>query len=214
VTDTRPRYEPDETFVPADRRWLGLDRRTIAPTLVVFALAFVMTVVLPIIDVAVSYDDKVVPGDVLALDGDVTFVPEPGWGITSGVRIGAALAGGQYPPKATVVDGGVTFTVRSAEFHGDANALLDQIKTTTDALSGERGVRITGERSTVSTESGESGVLTQVAGPRSRGVLAAFVFGDYGVQAVATGPTDDAGSQDEAVRRMIGSIRRDEKSAK
>ena len=136
MTDTRPRYEPDETFVPADRRWLGLDRRTLAPTLVVFALAFVMTVVLPIIDVAISYDDKVIPGDVLAVDGDVTFVPEPGWGITAGVRQGAAPAGGQYPPKATVVDGGVTFTVRSATFHGDANALLDQIKTTTDALSG------------------------------------------------------------------------------
>ncbi len=202
-------FEPDETFVPADRRWLGLDRRTVAPTVLVFALAFVMTVVLPIVDVAVSYDDKVVAGDVLAVDGGVTFVPEPGWGVTSGVRLGSAPAGGNYPPKATVVDGATTFTVRSAPFRGDANALLDQIASTTNALSGDRGIRVSGDRSTVTTAAGQSGVVTEIAGPRSRGVLVAFVFEDYGVQAVAVEPTDSADSPGEAVRRMITSIRRD-----
>lgn len=56
--------------------------------------------------------------------------------------------------------------------------------------------------------------MTQVAGPRSRGVLAAFVFDDYGVQAVATEPADNGGSQDAAVSRMIASIRRDVESDK
>ena len=209
----RPNFEPDETFVPADRRWLGLDRRTIAPAVVVLALAFVMALVLPVIDAAVSYDDKVVAGDVLAVDGDITFVPEPGWGVTAGVRRGAGPVGG-YPPKATVVDGGVTFTVRSALFDGDANALLDQIKTTTDALQGDGGIRITDARSTVTTDSGQSGVLTQLAGPRSRGVLAAFVFDGYGVQAIAVEPADGTGSRDDAVTRMIASIRRDAESPK
>lgn len=209
----RPDYEPDETFVPADLRWLGLDRRTIAPAVLVLALAFVMAVILPVIDEAVSYDDKVVAGDVLAVDGDVTFVPEPGWGITSGVRLGAGPAGG-YPPKATVVDGGVTFTVRSALFDGDANALLDRIKTTTDALQGDDGIRITGDRSTVSTDSGHSGVITHLTGPLSRGVLAAFVFDDYGVQAIAIEPADSTGAPDEAVTRMITSIRRDEEPSR
>ncbi|WFR73059.1 hypothetical protein P9209_04365 [Prescottella defluvii] len=33
--------------MPVDRRWLGLDRRTIAPALVVLALALLMGTVLP-----------------------------------------------------------------------------------------------------------------------------------------------------------------------
>jgi len=209
MTERHLRYEPDETFVPADRRWLGLDRRTVAPTLLVFTLAFVMAVVLPAIDNAVSYDDKVLPGDVLAIAGDVTFVPEPGWGITSGVRLGDPPAGGQYPPKATVVDSGVVFTVRSAPFRGDAAALLHQIKTTTDALNSDHGVHITGAPGTMTTADGHSGVITAVTGPRSRGVLAAFVFDDYGVQAVAVGPAAESGIPDDAVNRMITSIRRE-----
>src|ERR1700761_4148215 len=99
-TAMAPRFEPDERWVPADQRWLGLDRRTIGPTLVVFALVFVMSVVLPVINAEVPYDDIVKAGDVLELQGDVTFVPEAGWGITSGVRAGH-LPAGDYPSTAT-----------------------------------------------------------------------------------------------------------------
>ena len=52
-----PRFEPDERWVPADTRFLGVDRRTIAPTLAVFALAVVMSVVLPVINATVPYDE-------------------------------------------------------------------------------------------------------------------------------------------------------------
>ena len=45
-----PSFEPDEGWVPADERLFGLDRRTIGPTLTVFALAIVMSVVLPVIN--------------------------------------------------------------------------------------------------------------------------------------------------------------------
>ncbi|HKI41092.1 MAG TPA: hypothetical protein VKA66_12040, partial [Mycobacterium sp.] len=74
--------------MPADQRWFGLDRRTIAPTLTVFALAFVMSVVLPLVNAAIPYRDLIRAGDVMELQGDVTFVPDAGWGITSGVRAG------------------------------------------------------------------------------------------------------------------------------
>ena len=46
-----PRFEPDECWVPADARFFGVDRRTIAPTLAVFALAVVMSVVLPVVNI-------------------------------------------------------------------------------------------------------------------------------------------------------------------
>src|ERR1700730_8127416 len=92
-----PRFEPDERWVPADERWFGLDRRRVRPTLAVFALAFVMWVVLPVIDATVPYHDIVKAGDVLELEGDVTFVPEAGWGHTSRLCAGQAPLSGEYP---------------------------------------------------------------------------------------------------------------------
>ena len=202
----QPRFEPDERFVPADERWFGLDRRTIRPTLAVFALAILMSVVLPVIDATVPYHDIVTAGDVLQLEGNVTFVPEAGWGITSGLRAGHAPLSGEYPATATVEDGAMKFTVRTGQFHGDARQLLDQIETTSEALNRGRGVRVTGAPTTVVTEQGKLGASARVTGPHTAGVIAAFVFGTRGVEAVATGPSD-AGSQSAAtVLRMIDSI--------
>jgi len=187
-----PRFEPDEGWVPADERRFGLDRRTLRPTLAVFALVFVMAVVLPIIDATVPYHDIVRAGDVMELEGDVTFVPEAGWGITSGVRAGHPPLSGGYPA--------------SGSFHGDADQLLDQIKQTSEALNQGRGVRVTGAPRTIVTAEGRQGAAVQVAGPHTVGLIAAFVFGSRGVEAVATGPTDAGTEPSTTVLRMIGSI--------
>jgi hypothetical protein len=201
-----PLFEPDERWVPADERWLGLDRRTIGPTLAVFALAIVMSVVLPIIDATVPYHDVVKAGDAMELEGDVTFVPEAGWGITSGIRAGDAPLSGEYPATATVEDGAMKFKVHTGHFHGNATELLDQIETTSEALNRGRGVHVTGAPTTIVTEQGKQGATVRVTGPHTAGVVAAFVFGARGVEAVATGPSD-AGSQPTAtVLRMIRSI--------
>jgi len=198
-------FEP-ESWVPADERWFGLDRRTIRQTLAVFALAILMSVVLPVIDATVPYHDIVKAGDVLQLEGNVTFVPEAGWGITDGVRAGHAPLSGEYPASATVEDGAMKFTVRTGQFHGDARQLLDQIETTSEALNRGRGIRVTGAPTTVVTEQNRLGASVRVTGPHIAGVIAAFVFGTRGVEAVATGPSD-AGSESAAtVLRMIESI--------
>jgi hypothetical protein len=202
----QPRFEPDERWVPADERWFGLDRRTIRPTLAVFALAIVMSVVLPIIDAEVPYHDNVKPGDVLQVEGGVTFVPEAGWGITSGLRAGHAPLSGEYPSTATVEDGAVKFTVRSGQFHGDADQLLDQIETTSEALNRGRGVHVTGAPKTIVTDQGKQGATVRVTGPHTGGLIAAFVFGTRGVEAVATGPSDAGSEQTATVLGMIRSI--------
>jgi hypothetical protein len=201
-----PRFEPDERWVPADERWFGLDRRTIRPTLAVFTLAFVMSVVLPVVDATVPYHDIVKPGDVLELEGDVTFVPEAGWGITSGLRAGHAPLSGQYPATATVEDGAIKFTVRTGQFHGDANQLLDQIETTSEALNRGRGVHVTGAPTSIATDAGKQGARVRVTGPHTAGIIAAFVFGGRGVEAVATGPSDVGAEPTATVLRMISSI--------
>jgi hypothetical protein len=209
-TDTAPaaapRFEPDEGWVPADERWFGLDRRTIAPTLTVFALVIVMSVVLPVINAQVPYRDIVRAGDVMELAGDVTFVPQAGWGITAGVRAGDAPLSGDYPPTATVEDGPLKFTVHTGPFDGDADKLLDQIERTSDALNGGHGVHVTGPHTTIVTEQGKHGVTARITGPHIDGVIAAFVFGHRGVEAVATGPSDSNPEPTSTVVQMIRSI--------
>jgi hypothetical protein len=201
-----PRFEPDEGWVPADERRFGLDRRTLRPTLAVFALVFVMSVVLPVINATVPYRDIVRAGDVMQIEGDVTVVPEAGWGITSGVRAKHAPISGRYPASATVEDGALKFTVRTGAFHGDADQLLDQIQTTSDALNQGRGVHITGAPATIVTAQGRQGATVRVTGPHTGGLIAAFVFDNRGVEAIATGPTDAGTEQSAVVLRMISSI--------
>ena len=201
-----PRFEPDAGWVPADQRLLGLDRRTIVPTVTVFVLAMVMSVVLELIDANVAYNDVVGPGDVVELDGGVTFVPEAGWGFTSGVRAGNAPLSGSYPQSATVENGEATFTVQTAPFQGDAAKLLDQIEATSDALNRGRGARVTGQPSTITAEQGRQGTIARVAGPQTGGVIATFVFDGRGVEAEATGPSDIDPDTTAAILRMIRSI--------
>jgi hypothetical protein len=201
-----PRFEPDEGWVPADERRFGLDRRTLRPTLAVFGLVFVMSAVLPVINATVPYHDIVRPGDVMQIEGDVTFVPEAGWGVTSGVRAGHAPISGQYPASATVEDGALKFTLRTGAFNGDADQLVDQIEATSDALNQGRGVHITGAPATIVTAAGKQGATVRVTGPHTAGLIAAFVFDGRGVEAVATGPTDAGPEPSAAVLRMISSI--------
>ena len=201
-----PRFEPDAGWVPADERLFGVDRRTIAPTLAVFALAIIMSVVLPVINAKVPYDDIVKAGDALQLQGDVTFVPEAGWGITSGIRVGNAPLSGEYPATATVEHKAVKFTVHTAPFDGDANKLLEQIETTSEALNRGRGVHVAGAHTTIVTDQGRQGATARVTGPHTGGVIAAFVFDGRGVEAVATGPSDAGADPTAGVFRMIRSI--------
>lgn len=199
-------FDPGDRWVPVDRRWLGLDRRTIVPALVVLALALLMGSVLPAINESVAYDDKVVAGDVIEVDGGVTFVPTVGWGITDGVRAGQRPQSGSYPDTATVVDGDDSFSIRSAPFKGDANALLEQIRTTTTALDGSQGFHFTSDPTDIVTARGDRGVVARFQGARSDGLIAAFVFGDRGVQVTAYGAPDATAGTAADVAAMITSI--------
>jgi len=203
---TPDRYEPDDRWVPVDRRWFGLDRTTILPAAIVLAVAIVMSIVIPQINDAVSYDDPVVAGDVMELQYGITFVPAPGWGITDGVREADAPVTGSFPPRATLVNGGAMFTVYTAPFAGDANALLEQIKETSDALATEKSLRLSDDASAITTESGIRGVLTSYSNSTTDGVIAAFVVDGKGIEVVSTGPSDVAPTITDDIAHMIVSI--------
>lgn len=200
----REHYDPGDRFVPVDRRWLGLDRATLIPAAVVLVFAFVMAAVLPMVDESVDYDDPVAAGDVMELQGGVTFAPAVGWGVTSGVRRGSVPVSGMVPRSATVEDGDTSFTVTTGRFDGDARALLEQIRHTTAAL--DDSVHIDAAPSPITTDSGEQGVVARYAGPQFAGTLAAFVVDGRGIQVVAKGPPDMPHETAVEVARMIASI--------
>lgn len=195
-----------EGWVPVEQRWLGLDRRTIPPALVVIGLWLVMVIVPASLNQAVEYDDEVVAGDVMQLGARVTFVPTPGWGIEEGLRASDATNSGEYPPDAKVVDGDVSLRVITAPFDGDAEALLDQIKETTDALNDEAGFHVVGDPVPFQTAAGEVGVIARYEATGSKGLLAALVFDGLGVEMIATGPQDTPTETVEDIARMIASV--------
>ncbi|MCK0175403.1 MULTISPECIES: hypothetical protein [Mycobacteriaceae] len=201
-------YEPDERWIPVERRWLGVDRGTVAPALAVLGLAFVTSVALPVADELVQYEDEVAAGDMMELGDGVTFVPEPGWGIIAGVRAGRPAADGTYPPQATLVDGDVLFTVQADTFPGDANALLDQVATTPEVL-GAGDLQFIGDRTSVTTDAGEPGVVVPIATADAAGVLAAFVLDGQGVTALAIQPPTVTPAETDAISQMVASIRHD-----
>lgn len=206
--ETAEYYDPGERWVPVDRRWWGMDRRTIAPALVVLALAFAQAVLLPRIDAAIPVDDVTVAGDVIAVRDGITFPAAPGWSLVDGERAGDEPTGQGYPAAAVLERGGTRFAVQTGTFDGDAAALLDQIERTDAALSGGRGLTATGDPAPITTRTGESGLITGYAAAQLDGVLAAFVIDGTGVEVVAVGPAAAAPDIRTDIGEMIAGLGR------
>lgn len=186
ATSSAEVFDPGDRWVPVDRRWWGMDRRTLLPALIVLALAFLQGVVLPRIDDAIPVTNVTTAGDVIALKGGFTFTADAGWSLVQGELVGDEPSGQGYPDSAVLTRGGTQFTVRTGTFAGDSAALLDQIEQTQRQLGS--ALTATGDPVAVTTLSGESGVMTRYAAPQTDGVLAAFVVDGTGVEIIAVGP--------------------------
>jgi hypothetical protein len=197
--------EPDN-WVPVERRFLGLDKRTILPALGILALVVIFAGVLPAINEGVSYNREAKAGDVIDLGAGVTFVPADGWGITKGSLSTDKTRSGSKSAIALLVNGAVTFTVQQAPFEGTPNQLLTVINRTTASLRDNQGFHVSGNRRTITTNQGEQGVAEAYTGTDTGGILAAFVFGGTGVKVTAVGPPGAVENQVDDVAAMIGSI--------
>jgi len=192
-----------EDWVPVERRWLGFDRSTIPYAAVVAGLVVLMQFVLPAINRAMSYDDPVQAGDVLAVAGGVTFEPTAGWNIVSGVRQGGSETTGAVGPKAKVVSGDVSFEVTADAFDGDSSALLAQIRKTTDALNDDGDFHVVGNEASFTTSSGLKGTLSQYSSSSANGIIAAVVQDGLGIQVVATSGSN---LDDKTVKEIAGML--------
>src|SRR3974390_2187049 len=72
----------------AERRLAGIDHRTVKPSLLVLALALLMSVVLPWINDKAPYRHPVRKGDIAEVAGGITLVPTAGWDLGTGALAG------------------------------------------------------------------------------------------------------------------------------
>jgi hypothetical protein len=199
-----PPRSSHERRVPAEHRLLGLDKRSFPYALFVVGVFVLLTVVVPRVNTAIAWDDPVHAGDRLALTGDIVFTPAVGWEVESGYRIGDGGSVDQSG-EAKVVSDGVTFSIEPAPFDGTPSELLDQVEKVTSATD-DPSFMVAGDPATVTTPSGEVGVIQSYSSVNGDGLVAAFVIGGTGLAVLAYGPPAQLSASQDEVRDMIASI--------
>jgi hypothetical protein len=166
-----------DTWVPVERRWLGLDRRSIRPGLTVLLIALVLSTLIPMIARAVPSDDVTRPGDRLNLTGGITVTPPVGWELTDGILVGAdTVQPGEGNPSATVTANGIGAQLTVGSFTGNADALLNQVNETRSELRPD--FTVDGGRSAVTATGGVTGVAEHYGGTSGAGLIVAYTFDD------------------------------------
>jgi hypothetical protein len=199
--------------VPVEHRFLGLDRRSLLPGLVVIGLLVLWTVVIPAVDDALSYDQQTRAGDVFLLGPGLTMNAQPGWGVESGVLTSDDRLTRQGAPVA-LTNGGVSLVVVPGPFSGSASALLSSIERVDRALRGDEAFHVSSDVATFHTNQGTRGVAQGYTTISGTGVVTALVYGDTGLKITFTGSSAAMAAQGEAVGAMIDSIRFDTEAAR
>jgi hypothetical protein len=172
------RHAARASWVPAEQRRLGLDRRSLLPALVVFVIAIVLRAIIPLIDSAVPGHEVVRAGDRLNLDQGLTVTPPVGWQVVDGLLVGAGtVQPGAGSSSATLTQDGVGARFQVAPFAGDANALLDQIDRNA-SKSGDRPAYTDGSRGAVNAAGGIVGVVENYTDTSGEGITAAYALPD------------------------------------
>ncbi|MFD4327252.1 hypothetical protein ACFWQC_21605 [Nocardioides sp. NPDC058538] len=203
-----PTVEAPPDWVPVERRWLGMDRRTLLPAGVVALLVAITFWVLPGVDSLVAVDDPIKAGDVIQVGRSVGFDPAVGWNLESGLRSGSATSG-TYPDSATLTKDGVTFTVTTGEFDGSATALLAQLRKNNGKLGPNALDLQSGTAATFRTASEITGVIARFSTTTVEGLLGALVSDGQGIEVTVYGPADMAGDRhlENQIVAMLESVR-------
>lgn len=191
--------------VPAEHRVLGLDRRSLPPPLFVIVVFVILTILVPRINSALEWDDPTQAGERLALTATIEFTPMAGWNVESGFRVDPTDSV-QKSGDVSLVGDGVTFEISPDSFGGTPAELLDQSAKVTSRTS-DPSFRAEGERTTITTASGETGVVQPYSSVEGDGLAAAFVIDGTGLKITAYGPPTQMTAAAANIRDMITSIR-------
>lgn len=192
-----------DTWVPVERRWWGLDRRTLPAAVVVGALILLWAVVMPAVNRITPADyPRIRAGDRLDLGGGVTVTPPVGWRLVDGFVVGSTRT--PASGDAEVAQSGVVASVHAAAFTGDADTLLGQAeRIDSSALP---GFTLTGGRTPVTAQDGITGVVEDYSSGPGEGLVAAYAFDGVGVTVVvdaASGQLAVHGSEIDAMLRSV-----------
>ncbi|MEV6971714.1 hypothetical protein AB0M47_42110 [Hamadaea sp. NPDC051192] len=206
VDEAGPSWRAD--WVPVDRRWLGLDRRTLLPAALVVLLVVVAGWIMPAVSKSVQVDDPIQAGDVVQVGDGVQFTPAVGANLVAGLRQSPATPAESYPATAAVTYGGVVFEVVADTYHGTPIQLLEQIKKNAEGMRGAAGdFRVTSDPVTITNATGQHGIAAHYDGLGQVGLVAAFVFGDTGVEIQIYGPQTAPEGLSQPVAAMLRSVR-------
>lgn len=199
-------------------RSTGIDRRTIAPALLVLALAVLMSVILPSIDSETPYRNALHRGDTAKLADGITLVPTAGWDLGTGALVGHTRSDVGSTARTELIDGSVKFDVQTAPFSGTPAALLDRVNKISAELDHARGSGSATGRYRVTTRQGAVGAGEDFVGVNGQGSVVAFVFRAAGqatgaqatregVEIVVSGPKGPISRARGDIVAMIRSIR-------
>ncbi len=199
-----------DTFVPAEHRWLGLDRRAFGSVIFVIIVTSIMVGVIPYIDEQFDYDRQAVAGDVIDLGSGIRITPPVGWELSADVVFESDdVVSEEMHNPASISSGGITVDIRTGPFVGTPDELLDQIVELNTTYLGT-DTSVSGDRETFSTEAGLTGVGQSIANPNNEGVVLAFVLGEgektTGVEFVLFGPSDAVSQHLDEIGQMISSL--------
>ena len=198
---------------PGHRRFAGIDRGTIAPSLLVLGLAVLMSIVLPSLNRDAPYRHPVRKGELAELAAGITLVPTAGWDVATGALAGHTRSPVGDTATTELVDGGVKFDVQAAPFAATPSALLRRIREISARLNHVRGSSAATPTYTVRTRQGAVGVGQDFVGVSRQGSVTAFVFRlrrqstREGVEIVASGPKGPISRRRGDIVAMIRSIR-------
>lgn len=194
-----------ERRVPVERRWLGLDRRSVPYALVSLAVIALWAWVMPWVSAQVAWDDPTQPGEALQVTDATTLSPAPGWGVVSGLRTTDDTRDGTRATEQLIlVKDGVVFSVLQGPFTKSPTLLLDQAEKITG--TGGDGYHVTSEVRPVTTVSGIRGAAQDFTTTRNVGTITTFVVEDTGIEIQVVGARAQVAALSDEIEAMIASL--------
>ncbi|WP_051218252.1 hypothetical protein [Nocardioides insulae] len=189
--------------VPVERRVLGLDKRSLPFAVVVVALWLLMYLLVPWINDQVTDDDVTVAGDQMKVTDSLAITPTAGWSVELGLRTDSTFP--SDPEEVVLTKGGVQLVAQGDTFDGDANDLLDQVNRLDEALS-PGPFNPSTDRTTITTDSGITGVGESLQSAGTAGRIYAFTADGEGVVIQVSGPVEQMDTMAREVTQVVESL--------
>jgi hypothetical protein len=193
--------------VPAEHRFLGLDRRTFLPGLIVIGLYLFWTVLIPAVNEALEYEQTTAAGDVFLISEGLTMEAQEGWGVESGLLSTEKTSSNSKGEPVLLVNGGVSFSVATGPYSGEGlRPLLNGIKKVRTAAVGDEAFHVVGKVQGFTTSEGQRGLGQAYSTVEGMGVVAALQYEETGLSITATGPVNQMSDKADEIEAMIDSI--------